>query len=409
MIEKMRSPAAIPWLMFANWSMNVRTGACDLGEDGHEGDEPSGVERPGGDERASEYEDHADGRDAEEFAHGRGELLAAGHREGEPCEVFADVVVFLLDVFGCVVALDDLDTREGFVERGDHLAHALLVGAGGVPEFLDDAADEQGHDGEEEHREYGELPRDGDHHDDVTDDEEGLPEGDLEGIGDAELDDSDVGGDFGDDIAFPLVGEVPDVHVHDAGEHFVAHFLECSGAHVLHGPGTEVAEEVAQEADADGDDGQEQEDVLPIVLLEHVGVGEVEEGCQVLLVELHGRQFFDILKGVVRVEHGVQDRDDQHERQGVEQRVEERVEEIGYGVFLDRPGEAQQPHVSLEHSVRFGVCAISQPGRFFLLRSVPRAISGDFGVGLAVPDRHQFPANIGIITRKAKKARKFGQ
>ena len=26
MIEKMRSPAAIPWLMLANWSMKVRTG-----------------------------------------------------------------------------------------------------------------------------------------------------------------------------------------------------------------------------------------------------------------------------------------------------------------------------------------------------------------------------------------------
>ena len=26
MIEKMRSPAAIPWLMLENWSMNVRTG-----------------------------------------------------------------------------------------------------------------------------------------------------------------------------------------------------------------------------------------------------------------------------------------------------------------------------------------------------------------------------------------------
>ena len=338
-------------------------GAGDLGEDGHEGDESSGVERSGRDERASEYEDDADSRDSEEFAHRGGQLLAAGHREGQPCEVGADVVVFLFDVVGCVVALDDLDSGEGFVERGDHFAHPFLVGAGGVSELLDDVSDEQRHDREEEDREEGEFPRDGDHHDDVSDDEERLAEGDLQRIGDAELDDADIGGDFRDDVALSLVGEVSDVHVHDAGEHLVSHFLERAGAHVLHGPGPEVAEEVAQQADDDGDDGQQQQNVLSVVFVEYVRIGVVEEGGQILLVELQGRKFFHILEGVTGVEHRVQDRDDQHERQRVEQRIEERVEEIGDRVFFDRTGEAQQPHVSLEHSVGFGGCAISQPAR----------------------------------------------
>ena len=290
-------------------------GARDLREDGDEGDESAGVEHAFGHERTAEDEDHAHGRDAEELAHRRGQLLAPGHREGETGQVGTDVVVFLLDVLGGVVALDDLDARERFVERRDHLAHAFLVGAGRVAEPLDDVADQKGHERQEEHREDGQLPRDGDHHDDVADDEERLAERDLQRIGDAELHDADVGGDLRDDVALSLVAEVAHVHVHHARKHLVAHLLERAGAHVLDGPRTQVAEQVAQEADDDGDGGQQEQYVLAVVGVEQVGVGVVEERGQVLLVQLHGRQFLHVFRREAVVEHRVQDRDDQHERQ----------------------------------------------------------------------------------------------
>ena len=327
-------------------------GARDLREDGHEGDESAGIEGSLGHERAAEDEDHAHGRDAQKFAHRRRQLLAAGHREGQPRQVGADGIVFLLDVFDGVVALDDFDARERFVERGDHFTHALLVGAGRVAEFLDDAADQQRHHREEQHREDRQLPRNGHHHHDVADDEERLAERHLQCVGDAELHDAHVGGDFRDDVAFALVREIAHVHVHHAREHLVAHTLERPGAHILHGPGAQITEQVAQQADADGHHGQQQQYVLRGILLEDMRIGEIEECGQILLVQLQGRQFLDILERVVRVEHGVQDRDDQHERQRVEQRVEKGVEKVGNGVFLDRPGEAQQPHICLEHSGR---------------------------------------------------------
>ena len=155
--------------------------------------------------------------------------------------------------------------------------------------------------------------------------------------------------------ALALVREIAHVHVHHAREHFVAHALQGPRAHVLHGPCAEVAEQVAHQADADGYNGQQHQYVLAVVLFEDVRIGEVEKCCEVVLIEFQGRQLFDAFEGVVRVEHGVQDRDDQHERQRVEQRVEKRVEEVGDRVFLDRPGKTQQPHVCFEHSERMFV------------------------------------------------------
>lgn len=81
-------------------------------------------------------------------------------------------------------------------------------------------------------------------------------------------------------------------------------------------------------------------------------VCEVEEVVDVVAVETQGRELLDVFGGEPVVEHGVEDRDDESEGQGIEQRVEQRVEEIGYGVFLDGPGESQKPHVGLEHSDR---------------------------------------------------------
>ena len=52
--------------------------------------------------------------------------------------------------------------------------------------------------------------------------------------------------------------------------HLVAHALQGAGAHVLDRPGPHVAEQVAQQAHENGDDGQQQQDVFGVVFGEQV-------------------------------------------------------------------------------------------------------------------------------------------
>ena len=328
-----------------------------LREHGDEGDEAFGAERVLEYERTSEYQDDAYGRDAQEFAHRRSQLLAAGHRKGQPRQVFAQVVELLLDITRGIVALDDLDARERFVECRDQFAHALLACACGMAQALDDAADDQCHDGQEKHREERQLPRDGDHHDRIADDEERFAESHLQGVGDAELHHADVRGDFRDDVALALVAEIAHVHVHNFGEHLVAHALQGARAHVLDRPGPHVAEQVAQQAHENGDDGQQQQDVFGVVFVEQVRIGEVEQRRQVFLVERQRGEFLHVYERVIRIEHRLEDRHDQQERERIEQCVEERVEEIGDGVFADGSGETQKPHVYFKHYGRI-ICSL---------------------------------------------------
>ena len=214
---------------------------------------------------------------------------------------------------------------------------------------LDDAADDDGHYGEEQHREERQLPRDGDHHHRVADDEERLAEGHLQRIGDAELHHAHVRRDLRDDVALALFAEIAHVHVNDLGEHPVADALQRPRAHVLDRPGPQIAEQVAQETDADGHHGQQHQHVLHPELVEQVRVGIVEQCGQVALVQGQGRQFVDVLERIVRIEHRVQNRDDEQERARIEQRVEQRIEKVRDGIFLDRLGEAEQSEVCLEH------------------------------------------------------------
>ena len=332
-------------------------GACDLREHGDEGDEAFGAERPLEYERTAEYEDDAHGRDAEEFAHRRSQLLAARHREGQPGQIGVQVVELLLDIIHGVVALDDLDARKGLVERRYQLAHALLARAGRVAQAFDDAADDEGHHGQKQHREEGQLPRYGDHHHRIADDEERLAESHLQGVGDAELHHADVGGDFRNDVALALVAEKADVHVHHLREHLVAHALQRAGAHVLHRPRTQIAEQVAQQAHENGHYGEHEQYVFGVVFVEQMRVGVVEQGCQVFLIEGQRGKFLHIYERVVGVEHRLEDRHDQQERERVEQRVEQRVEEIGNCVLLDGSGETQEPHVYFKHYGRI-ICRL---------------------------------------------------
>ena len=174
----------------------------------------------------------------------------------------------------------------------------------------------------------------------------------MQRVGDAELHDAYVRGDLRDDVALALLAEIADVHVHHARKHFVAHPLERPGAHGLDRPRAQVAEQIAQEADDDGHDGQQQQHVARIVGIEQMRIGVVEQHVQVVAVEAQGRQLFDVLGREPVVEHRVQDRNDETECQGVEQGVEQREDSVGNGVSFDRPGESQQPHVGFEHSER---------------------------------------------------------
>ncbi len=208
----------------------------------------------------------------------------------------------------------------------------------------------QGDDGEVEKRKKRQLPRNADHHDEVEDDEERFAERDLQGVGDAELHDVDVGGDFGNDVALALVAEVGGVHVDHAREHVVADALEGRGAEFLDGPCAQVAEQVAQQARYDGDGGQQNQHVLDAVFVENVRIAVVEQGFEVGRVEGQGRQLLHGPEREVGPEHGVEDGYDEQERAGIEQRVKQRIEEVGDGVAPDGPGETQEPEVCFEHA-----------------------------------------------------------
>ncbi len=314
--------------------------ARDLREHGDEGDESARIERPADHQRPAEDEHDAHGRDAQEFAHGRCQLLAPRHRKGDAREVGVDGVELALDIVGGVVALDDLDARERFVERRDQLAHALLVRQGRVPQPLDDAADEQGHDREVEKRKKRQLPRDSDHHYKVEDDQKRFAERHLQRVGDAELHHVDVRGDFRNDVALALVAEVARVHVDHAREHVVADALQGFGAQLLDGPRPQIAEKVAQKTRPHGDGGQQDQHVLDAELGEKAAVAVVEQRFQIGRVEFHGRQLLNDFERIVGLEHRVQDRDDQQKRARVEKRVEKRVEEVGNGITADGLGES---------------------------------------------------------------------
>ena len=329
-------------------------GARDLREHGQESDEAAGVERAAHYEHAAEDEDDARGRDAQEFAHGRRQLLASHHRELETREVGVQRVELPADVIRGVVALDDLDARERLVEAAHHVAHALLAGARGVAQPLDDAADEQRHEGQEDDREDRQLPRNHEHGHQVADDEQRLAESDLERVGDAELHDHHVLRDARHDVALALVAQVAYVHADHLVEHAVAHLLERTRAQVLDGPGAQVAERVAQQARQHDRRGQQHEDVeYPEFRAEDAGVEVVDGLRESLLVDAEARR--ELVHGfepVVGVEQRGEYGDNQHEVDRVEQGVEYGVEKVGYGIARNRAGETEQPHIGSEHCSR---------------------------------------------------------
>ena len=197
-------------------------------------------------QRATEYQHHRNGRDTQELAHRRCQLLLAGHREQDVRHLGIYSAELIADVTKCVVTLDGLNARQRLLHHAYHIAHTLLTLLCGVAQALYNLTDDEAHDGQIENREYGQLPRNLHHHHAVADDEEWLAECHLQGVGDAELHNHHVGCNLRHYIALALVAEVTHVHRHRALEHLVTHTLQRACTQRLDCHSTQVTEQVAK-------------------------------------------------------------------------------------------------------------------------------------------------------------------
>ena len=333
--------------------------ARNLCEDGEVGDEPGRFEPSVQHEAAAVEQQHGRGRNAEEFAHRRSELLAPRHRARDARVNIVDFAEFTGNVPRRVVALDHFDAGERLVQQAGHVAEVLLRLFGRLAQPFDDRTDEQCRERQEDRREDRQFPRDFDQRDHVADNQERFAEGDLQRVGDAELHDGDVRSDLRDDVALAFVAEVAHVQAHHVVEHRVAQAAQRVDLHVFDGPLAQVAEHVAQQGRRDDEDAQEEHHV------HHRVVGavdfveqEVDQPVEVVHVQREGGHRGDLCDLLRGVEQRVEDRDDHHEIERVEQRVEERVKEVGYRVFFDRFGESEQSPVGVHRRVFIGLSVL---------------------------------------------------
>ena len=320
--------------------------AGDLGEDAQEGEEAAAVELALGDEHAAEDQQTGGRRDAEELAHRRGQLLAVGNAARGVGELAVDrAEPFGEEALG-VVALDDLHAGERFVEHGRQFAEGLLYLLGRAAQPFDDGADQQGNDGQVDHRKDRELERHHEHGHHVADDEERFAEDDLQCVGDAELDDLHVGHDARHDVALAFVAEEADVHAQDVFVDLVADPVEGIDAHVLDDALGQVAEQVAEKGGSDDDAGQQNHHVVEREVITEDAVHHV---AQRVIQKLGGKtepgKFGDGRQHALLLEEGIDDRHDQRKGEGVEKGVQQRAEEVGYGESPDRCRELQKPPV----------------------------------------------------------------
>ena len=330
--------------------------ACDLREGGDEGDEASTRNQTLTYERTTKDKDYGHRRDAQELAHRRCELLAARHRDKQVRHIGIDAAEPIDDEARSVVALDNLHTRQRLVEHRHKVAHTLLTPLCGVAQALDDATDDDADDRQEDDGKERELPRDANHKNHITDDEEWVAEGNLQGVGDAELHDHNILRNFRHNIALALVAEEAHIHIHHMGKDFVTHTLYGVDSQVLHGHCRGVAEEVAKQVHSYGHTTQQSKELNLLKVLTEAHRIEVRQyGVEALLVELQRWERIEgyELKAAILGEHSVEDGDDHRIVKGIKHGVQRCKEEVWHGVSTQRLCEAQQSEIGLYHCLLY--------------------------------------------------------
>ena len=319
-------------------------GAGYLGEYGEVGKETARIELAARDEDAAEDEQSGCRRDAEEFAHGRGQLLTVGDAPRDVGEFAVDVVEAAAEKGFRIVSLYHFHSRERFVEYRSQFAERLLYLLGRTTQAFHYRPNQQRHDGQVDDREEGELDGDGQHGDHVEQNDH------LQRVGDAELHDLYVGGDAGHDVALAFVAEKTEVHAQDVFVYPVAQAAERPHAHVLDNSLGEVAEKVAQQRGGDDHAGEHYQHVHDVVVAAEQAVEEIGEQGADVVGQMTYAENGHLGNGLQRSVGGEQRIDDGHyQREGtdIEECVQQRAEKIGYGVFLYRFREAEQSPVCL--------------------------------------------------------------
>ena len=218
--------------------------ACNLREGGYKGYKSCTAQRATHYERTSEHQYNRYGRNSEELAHRRSQLLAASHPEQCIGQVLIQGVELILDIIGCSVGLDDLNSAERLIKHTHQIAHTLLTLTCRMAQLLDDATDNKAYKWQEQHREECQLPRDAEHQNQVTDNKERLTECHLQSVSYAVLHDHHIRSDTRDNIALALTAEITYILAYYAVEHRVAHTLHGSYSHILDRISAKIAEEI---------------------------------------------------------------------------------------------------------------------------------------------------------------------
>ncbi len=149
-------------------------------------------------------------------------MLACCHGAHDGGEPPVDCREFVYDVTDRVIGFYHLDAAKRFFGYGDHLAQLFLCLTGASSQAFDDEAYDESREGKHTQHEYGQTSRYGYQSHEIAYYEGRLFERYLQCVGDAELNDVDVGRQLGDDVAFAFVREETHVEPHDIAIQCVA-------------------------------------------------------------------------------------------------------------------------------------------------------------------------------------------
>jgi len=204
-----------------------------------------------------------------------------------------------------------------------------------VAQALDDATNDNTHDGKEDDGKERELPRDTYHKREVAYDKEGVAEGYLQSIRYAELHDHNILRNLRHNVTLTLVAKVAHVHIYDVREHLVSHTLHGVYTQALDGHSRSIAEEVAKEVHTHRNTAQETKELNACKLrAEEQGIYVREYVVEALLVKLYswkGVQRLE-LKASIRGEHSVEDGYYHRVVEGVEHGVQRSKDKVGYSI-----------------------------------------------------------------------------
>ena len=202
-----------------------------------------------------------------------------------------------------------------------------------MAQALYDTADDDTHNGEEEHGKERQLPRYANHQAKVADDKEGVAECHLQGVGDAVLHDHNILGYLRHNIALALLAEVSYIHRDNLREHLITHTAQGRNTQSLNGHRSGIAEGVAEQVHRHRYATKHRKEAHMVeIRAEGIGIYPAEQGIEAIGIERYFGEGVDGHKLEVCLKHSVEDGDNHRIVEGVEHRVQRCEDKVGYGI-----------------------------------------------------------------------------